>query len=195
MRALTRALAVLLPVAMLWGCSSTPTTTDTDADATDAVETGVMTGRDDMSSVDTGTVGSGGVDSGVEMGAVEGTGGFMGDPLQDPNSLLSKRVVYFDFDRSEIKSEAREIIEAHARYLSEHPSVRIVVEGHCDERGTREYNLGLGERRAKAVQQVMSLLGVSSSQLELVSYGEERPAAMGHDEGAWAMNRRVEFIY
>ena len=190
MRALTRALAVLLPVAMLWGCSSTPTTTDTDAGVMDEVDTGVMS-----SGVDTGTVGTGQVDSGVEMGAVDGTGGFVGDPLQDPNSLLSKRVVYFDFDKAEIKFEAREIIEAHARYLSDNPSVRIVVEGHCDERGTREYNLGLGERRAKAVQQVMSLLGVSSSQLELVSYGEERPASMGHDEGAWALNRRVEFIY
>ncbi len=190
MRAFTRALAVLLPVAMLWGCSSTPTTTDADVEA--ATDTGVVsTGT----GFDTGTVDTGTVDSGVELRGVEGTDEFAGDPLQDPTSLLSKRVIYFDFDKSDIKFEARGIIEAHARYLSEHPSVRIVVEGHCDERGTREYNLGLGERRAKAVQQVMSLLGVSSSQLELVSYGEERPAVMGHDDSAWSKNRRVEFIY
>ena len=170
MNALTRTLAVLLPVVMLWGCSTTPSSTD-------------------------GGMGGSGMGNGVEVGGVQGGGTFTGDPLQDPNSMLAKRVVYFDFDKSEIKSEARQIIEAHARYLSANPSVRIVVEGHCDERGTREYNLSLGERRAKAVQQVVSLLGVSSSQVEVVSYGEERPAAMGHDEDAWAMNRRVEFLY
>jgi len=150
-----------------------------------------------MTTTGDGMGGSGMTDmgSGVEVGGIQGNGGFVGDPLQDPDSMLAKRIVYFDFDKSEIKSETREIIEAHAQYLSANPSVRIVLEGHCDERGTREYNLSLGERRGKAVQQVMSLLGVSSSQIELVSYGEERPAAMGHDEGAWAMNRRVEFIY
>jgi len=184
MNAFTRTLAVLLPVVMLWGCSTAPTTTDADAGGDAAMTTTTDSG-----------MGSAGMGSGVEVGEVGGSEVFSGDPLTDPNSMLAKRTVYFDFDKSEIKSEAREIIEAHARYLSANPSVRIVVEGHCDERGTREYNLSLGERRAKAVQQVVSLLGVSSSQVEIVSYGEERPAAMGHDEDAWAMNRRVEFIY
>ena len=184
MNAFTRTLAVLLPVAMLWGCTTTPSTTD--ADATAGGDAAMTTG-DGM--------GGSGMGSGVEVGGVEGGGTFTGDPLQDPNSMLAKRTVYFDFDKSEIKADAREVIEAHARYLSANPSVRIVVEGHCDERGTREYNLSLGERRGKAVQQVISLLGVSSSQVEVVSYGEERPAAMGHDESAWAMNRRVEFLY
>ncbi len=189
MNALTRTLAVLLPVAMLWGCSTTPSTMDADATAGGDAAMTTAGGMEDsgMEGSDMG--------SGVEVGGVEGDGAFVGDPLTDPNSMLATRTVYFDFDKSEIKSEAREIIEAHARYLSANPSVRIVVEGHCDERGTREYNLSLGERRAKAVQQVMSLLGVSSSQIELVSYGEERPAVMGHDDDAWAMNRRVEFLY
>jgi peptidoglycan-associated lipoprotein len=190
MRALTKALAILLPLAMLWGCSTTPKTTDADA------AMGADTGAETMTSdVETGAIGMGGMDSGVEVGGVEGAGGFVGDPLQDPDSLLSKRTVYFDFDKSDIRPEAREIIGAHAKYLSEHPSVRIVLEGHADERGTREYNLGLGERRAKSAQQIMTLLGASSSQLEVVSYGEERPAAMGHDEDAWALNRRVEIVY
>ena len=184
MNALTRILAVLLPVAMLWGCSTTPSSTDD----------GAIAGGD-ASMTTEGGMGSTSMGSGVEVGEVGGSEVFSGDPLTDPNSMLAKRIVYFDFDKSDIKSEAREIIEAHARYLSANPSVRIVVEGHCDERGTREYNLSLGERRAKAVQQVVSLLGVSSSQVEVVSYGEERPAAMAHDEDAWAMNRRVEFIY
>jgi len=187
MNALTRTLAVLLPVAMLWGCTTTPSTTD--AGAAGGGDAGMSTGMDSGSAV--------GADmgSGVEVGGIDAGGAFSGDPLRDPDSLLSKRVVYFDFDKSDIKPDTRQIIEAHAQYLSEHPDVHIVLEGHCDERGTREYNLGLGERRSKSVQQVMSLLGVSGSQLELVSYGEERPAAMGHDESAWGLNRRVEFIY
>ncbi len=184
MNAFTRTLAILLPVAMLWGCSTTPSTTETDLTAGDAAMTTTGDG-----------MGGSGMGSGVEVGGIQGNGGFVGDPLQDPDSMLAKRTVYFDFDKSEITSEAREIIEAHARYLSANPSVRIVVEGHCDERGTREYNLSLGERRGKSVQQIMSLLGVSGSQIEVVSYGEERPAVMGHDENAWAMNRRVEFLY
>lgn len=188
MNALSRTLAILLPVAILWGCSTTPSTTETEAAA--GAETSTMS-----SGVETGAVEMGGTQGGVELGGVESSRGFTGNPLEDPNSLLSKRTVYFDFDKSDIKPEARDIIEAHAKYLSEHPTTHIVIEGHCDERGTREYNLGLGERRAKAVKQVMTLLGVSGSQLEVVSYGEERPAAMGHDEDAWALNRRVELIY
>jgi peptidoglycan-associated lipoprotein len=187
MRAFTRALAILLPVAMLWGCSTTPTETTAGGAGTGAaVSQPAETG---------GAAGGGAMAPGVEVGGVEQGGGFTGSPLDDPNSLLSKRTVYFDFDKSEIKPEARKIIEAHAEYLSSHPSTHIVLEGHADERGTREYNLGLGERRAKAVEQVMTLLGVSRSQIEVVSYGEERPAAMGHDESAWSLNRRVEIVY
>ncbi len=188
MNAFTRTLAVLLPVAMLWGCSTTPSPPDIDLTAGDAemTMTGDGMGDSDMDSE---------IDSGVEVGGIQGSGGFIGDPLQDPDSMLATRTVYFDFDKSEITSEAREIIEAHAQYLSANPSLRIIVEGHGDERGTREYNLSLGERRGQTVQQVMTLLGVSSTQIEVVSYGEERPAVMGHDENAWAMNRRVEFLY
>lgn len=191
MRAFAKTLAIIVPLAMLWGCSTTPSDTETSAGT--GAETGSMTqGREAPT---TGTAGRGTGSAGVEVGGVEGTGGFVGDPLDDPDSLLSERTVYFDFDKSEIKSRAREIIEAHANYLSSRPSVSIVLEGHADERGTREYNLGLGERRAKAVQQVMGLLGVSRDQIEVVSYGEERPAVMGHDEAAWTKNRRVEIVY
>lgn len=126
---------------------------------------------------------------------VESQMSFQGSPLDDPSSLLSKRVVYFDFDKSDIKDEARDIIAAHAAYLAEHPSARVTLEGHADERGSREYNMGLGERRAKAVSQFMMLQGAAGSQIEVVSYGEERPAAFGHDEASWALNRRVEIVY
>jgi len=126
---------------------------------------------------------------------VEAPMSFQGNPLDDPNSLLSKRVVYFDFDKSDIKDEYRDIIAAHAAYLAEHPSARVTLEGNADERGSREYNMGLGERRAKAVSQFMLLQGAAASQIEVVSYGEERPVAFGHDEESWALNRRTEIVY
>ena len=118
-----------------------------------------------------------------------------GHPLDDPNSLLAKRVVYFEFDESVILDQDRPILEAHSQYLAENPGAAVTLEGHTDERGTREYNLALGERRAVAVRQFMSLLGASGQQLRTLSYGEERPAATGHNEEAWALNRRVEIIY
>jgi peptidoglycan-associated lipoprotein len=124
-----------------------------------------------------------------------GIGAFVGSPLDDPSSLLSKRVIYFDFDRAEIKPEFRDIIRAHAEYLTNNSRTRIVLEGHTDERGTREYNMGLGERRANAVRSMLTLQGVSSNQIETVSYGEERPVALGHDEESWRLNRRVEIVY
>ncbi len=122
-------------------------------------------------------------------------GGFRGDPLQDPQSLLAKRVIYFDFDSAAIREEFRPIIEAHAAYLAERPQVHVILEGHTDERGTREYNLALGERRAESVRQALLLLGVSPEQVTTISYGEERPADPGHNEAAWAKNRRVVIVY
>lgn len=118
-----------------------------------------------------------------------------GHPLDDPNSLLAKRTVYFEFDESAILDEDRPILEAHAQYLSHNPGASVTLEGHTDERGTREYNLALGERRAISVRQFMSLLGAAGQQLRPLSYGEERSAATGHNEEAWALNRRVEIIY
>lgn len=117
------------------------------------------------------------------------------DPLQDPTSPLAKRVIYFDFDKSDIKSEYRPTLQAHAEYLANHPSVHVRLEGHADERGTREYNIGLGERRANSVRAYLTLQGVSAGQIETISYGEERPVAMGHDESSWRLNRRVEIVY
>ncbi len=108
---------------------------------------------------------------------------------------LRQRVVYFDFDRSDIKPEAQEILRCHGKYLTDRPSAAVTLEGHADERGTREYNLGLGERRGNAVSGALQANGGSAGQLTVVSYGEERPAVDGHDEAAWSRNRRVEIIY
>ena len=105
------------------------------------------------------------------------------------------RLVYFDFDSSEIRPEFVGVIAAHAKALSANASIRVRLEGHSDERGSPEYNIGLGERRAQAVRRALLLQGVAEAQLSTVSYGEERPAVPGETEEAWAKNRRVEFIY
>ncbi len=110
-------------------------------------------------------------------------------------ALLSKRTVYFEFNSSALDSESRAVVEAHAAHLAANAKTKLSLEGHADERGTREYNLGLGERRAQSVERVMRALGVGADRVKTVSYGEEKPAAPGHDEAAWSKNRRVEIIY
>ncbi|MEM9303640.1 MAG: peptidoglycan-associated lipoprotein Pal [Pseudomonadota bacterium] len=115
--------------------------------------------------------------------------------LTEPDSLLSKRVIYFDFDQSTIRSEFRAILAAHGEFLSTNPNYSATLEGHADERGTREYNLGLGERRANAVLGVLDVQGASGSQLSDVSYGEERPVSTCSEERCWSQNRRVEIVY
>ena len=105
------------------------------------------------------------------------------------------RIVYFDYDSYVIKPEFQNIIEAHARYMKANPSRRVNIEGHTDERGGREYNLALGQRRSEAVRRALGLLGVNDSQMEAVSFGKEKPAAPGSDEAAWAQNRRAELVY
>ena len=108
---------------------------------------------------------------------------------------LARTVIYFDFDKSEIKPEFADVVAAHARNLTSHPNLKMKLEGNTDERGTREYNIGLGERRAQAVRRALMLQGVAESQLTTVSFGAERPAVEGDDEAAWAKNRRVDMVY
>ena len=115
--------------------------------------------------------------------------------FDNPESLLSKRVIYFDFDQSDVKAEYRGIITAHAAYAASHSSARITLESHADERGTREYNLGLGERRGNAISGLVSAGGASGSQLDVVTYGEERPVCRVSAEDCWWQNRRVEIVY
>jgi len=109
--------------------------------------------------------------------------------------LLSKRIVYFDFDSAEVRADSQTVVAAHARYLAGAPAQKVRLEGHADERGSREYNIGLGERRAQSVRRALMLQGVAESQITTVSYGEERPAVAGSDEQAYAANRRVEIVY
>jgi peptidoglycan-associated lipoprotein len=117
------------------------------------------------------------------------------NPLHDPAGILAKRSVYYDFDKSDVAAQYRPLVEAHARYLREHPGASITIQGNTDERGSREYNLALGQRRAEGVVKMMTILGASDRQIEAVSFGEEKPAAAGHDEAAWAQNRRSDIVY
>lgn len=125
---------------------------------------------------------------------MESTGKYTRESL-DTDSCLRQRVVYFDLDQTVIKPEFQAQIACHAAYLRQFPEARVRLEGNADERGSREYNLGLGERRGNAVQSALSGAGGSSSQLNVVSYGEERPVCRQHDESCWSKNRRVEIIY
>jgi len=113
----------------------------------------------------------------------------------DTDSCLRQRVVYFDLDKTEIKPEFQAQIACHAEYLRQFPDARVTLEGNTDERGSREYNLGLGERRGNAVQGALGAAGASSAQLNVTSYGEERPVCRQHDESCWSKNRRVEIVY
>jgi peptidoglycan-associated lipoprotein len=117
------------------------------------------------------------------------------DPLNDPNSPLAKRSVYFDFDSFVIRDEFRGTVEAHARYLQANRNRKVIVQGNTDERGSREYNLALGQKRAEAVRRALNALGVSDNQIEAVSLGEEKPRGSGNDESTWAENRRADLVY
>lgn len=117
------------------------------------------------------------------------------DPLTDPNSPLAKRSVFFDFDQFIVKSEYTPTVEAHGRFLVANKNRRVTIEGHADERGSREYNLALGQKRAEAVKSRLTLLGVIDGQVETVSFGEEKPRATGSTEAAWAENRRADIVY
>ena len=161
----TKAVALALSVAWAAGCSTSGTSTDS----------GTTTGTD-----------------GSTQGVSTGTG-VSGTSMQDVANLQT--VFYFDFDQAVVKAAGFNDLEKHATYLRANPSAQVVLEGHADERGTREYNIALGERRANAVSRFLQVNGVSASQVESVSFGEEKPAVLGHSEGSWSQNRRVELKY
>jgi peptidoglycan-associated lipoprotein len=115
--------------------------------------------------------------------------------LKDPKSILSKRSVYFDYDQYTIKPEFQPLIDAHAKFLGKNPKIKMLIQGNADERGSREYNLALGQKRAEAVKRALGLLGAREEQIESVSLGEEKPRCTEHDEECWAQNRRGDLLY
>ena len=174
-------------VALLAGCQTQPTT-QTAAPVEDRSAAGATTG----SGASTAGAGTGSV-AGSQQGATRP--GTTGNPLRDPSSVLSKRVVYFDFDSFTVRDEFRPLIEAHGRYLAQNRNARMTIQGNTDERGSREYNIALGQKRADAVKRMMTLLGAQDSQIETVSFGKEKPKNAGHDEASWAENRRDDIVY
>ncbi|MDO8311200.1 MAG: peptidoglycan-associated lipoprotein Pal [Sideroxyarcus sp.] len=117
------------------------------------------------------------------------------DPRQQAGSVLAKRSIYFDYDSYAVKPEYQDIVAAHAKFLSSRKDLKVMLEGHADERGSREYNLALGQRRSEAVFKVITMTGGLKDNLEAVSFGKEKPVAIGHDESAWKQNRRVDIRY
>lgn len=169
-------IGTILLAVMLTACSSKPMKDAASVDDKSVSSSSSSSSTDDSASTS-------GTDS-SSMGV---------NPLTDPNNILSQRTIYFDFDKDEVKSEFRPLIEAHAQYLTQNSSASVVLQGHADELGTREYNLSLGQRRSASVKKVLNLLGVQDSQIETISYGEEK--AMGTDDSSRAKDRRVDIVY
>jgi len=170
---------------VLSACSSTGDVKD--GEGADVEDRSATTQQDDGQTGDS--------QDGASTTALPGAGQFEGHPLDNPSSPLATRTIYFEFNSSEIKSEFQESILAHGSYLGENPNATVTLEGHTDERGSREYNVGLGERRAQSVRRLLLFQGAVDRQVEVISYGEEKPAREGHDEVDYSENRRVEFIY
>ena len=142
--------------------------------------------------------GGAGASSQGAQGGANANGGPFGNQNSIPGpqqGLLGQRTIYFSFDSSVIKGQGTEIVAAHAKYLADHPNARVRLEGNTDERGSPEYNIGLGMRRAQSVREAMLLQGASATQITVVSYGAERPVDPAHDRAAWARNRRVDIVY
>jgi peptidoglycan-associated lipoprotein len=117
------------------------------------------------------------------------------NPLKDPNNILSKRSIYFDFDKDEVKAEFRSLVEAHAKYLQANPTAKVMIQGNADSRGSREYNLALGQRRSVAVKKAMNLVGAQDKQIETVSYGKEKATQTCKDDTCWSKDRRADIVY
>jgi peptidoglycan-associated lipoprotein len=162
--------AILVVVALFTGCASGPAKEDSSA-ATPGAQSSQATATS------------------------SGTRGPSASPRMDPKTALSKRSIYYDYDQYDIKAEFRPVVEAHAQQLRANPAMKIRIEGNGDERGSREYNLALGQKRAEGVKKMLLLLGVSDKQMEAISFGEEKPVASGHDETSWSQNRRSDIAY
>ena len=150
-----------------------------------------------------GTAGTTSTGQGTETTGVGGSGvagnamgdQYSGDPRKNPASPLSKRSVFFDYDSFVVKDEYRPMLEAHAGYLMSKRDAHVILQGNADERGSREYNLALGQKRAEAVRKALAVLGVSDAQMEAISFGEEKPRNEGHTDEAYAENRRTDVVY
>lgn len=187
----TTVLAVAISTLLLAACADTEEkdTSLLDGNAANGINDASTSGLDNGNGINGSAMGGG--------SGLYGSDGAssLGPEFSDPNNPLSKRTIYFMLDSSQVQQDFVPVIAAHAQYLLANPSQHITLEGHCDDRGSREYNIALGEQRAKSVANMMRIQGVSDAQVSIVSYGEEKPAAFGEDEASWELNRRVEIDY
>lgn len=183
----TKLLSSLLLALVLSACKSTPMNTSPVAVEDKSPTTATKPADAATTGADT---------TGVKEVAIDSNANDAGNnPLKDPNNILSKRNVYFDFDSDAVKAEFRPMLEAHAKYLLAHNTAKVILQGNTDERGTREYNLSLGQRRSVAVKKSLNLLGVQDAQIETVSYGEEKATEGCADDACSKLNRRVDVVY
>jgi peptidoglycan-associated lipoprotein len=187
---LRQSLVIMLVTAAAAGCASQQTgeqgQASSDAQAASSTQTG--TGAQASAAGQAGSIQSGSQSTArTESGAAAAA--------RTAGSPSSARSIYYDFDKSIVKDQFRPVVESHGGYLAGHSGAKVVIEGNCDERGSREYNLALGQRRADSVKAKLKLIGVTEAQIETVSWGKEKPKAQGHDEAAWAENRRSDIVY
>jgi len=183
---MNKLLVSALFAALLAGCASTPT-----PESSAPVED-----RTASTAAGSGAGASTSPGSGSNIGGTATQGSGQGSAaLRDPNNILSRRSIYFDYDSDQVKDQYRPLVEAHARYLQGNRSARMTIQGNTDERGSREYNIALAQRRADSAKRMMQLLGAGETQIETVSFGKEKPKNPGHDETAWAENRRDDIVY
>lgn len=186
MRKILSVLAAFVVASLMAACSSTPTKEQPGAAVEDRTQKQATDTKKPIV-VDTAPIKPAQTDGGTALGA---------DPaLKDPKSILSKRVIYFDFDSNQVKEEFRPLVAAHANYIAKNGRAKMIIQGHTDERGSREYNLALGQRRSDAVKQMMTVLGAEGVRVETVSFGEEKPAVQGTSESSFSQNRRAEIVY
>ena len=183
---MNKLLVSALFAALLAGCASTPS-----PESSAPVED-----RNASASAGSGAGASTSPGTGSNIGGTATPGSGQGSSaLRDPNNILSRRSIYFDYDSDQVKDQYRPLVEAHARYLQGNRSARMTIQGNTDERGSREYNIALAQRRADSAKRMMQLLGAGETQIETVSFGKEKPKNQGHDETAWAENRRDDIVY
>ena len=191
-------LLVALVAMFMSACATTQDEMPADGDGAPAVDqsqSGGSTGAVDSGSSGADASGLEGADGGDGTAIVDGPPMTATEMLEETDGTLSDRTIYFEFDSAKLTSESISILETHGNFVAGNGEVSVRLEGHTDERGSREYNIALGDRRAQSVRRVLLFQGASSDQVETVSYGEEEPAVLGHDEAAWAKNRRVELKY
>ncbi len=188
MNTLLKSITLITPIILLTGCGGSESITKSNETVATVEDHSIGEGNLDNGEMDV-------LDEEATTYAVDGATGYDISDLNDPDSPLSIRVIYFEYDSSAVLADYRPAVEAHAAYLANNPGTVITLEGHADEQGSREYNLALGELRAKSLKQQMVLMGASPEQITTVSYGEERPAEDAHDDEAYSLNRRAELVY